>query len=244
MGAVEGAAAPWRALVPAPDDLEARTARAEDEGFLYLPRLLPAKRLLPLLLFLGEALNRRGWIVDGRSDPALRLGRWDDPRWVDFLAEVLPSAAFRELAAAPELLEALRAVVGDDPERHVGDVCRVVSPGAHDLATPAHQDAAYLPKPEGVWTAWVALHDCPRELGPLTLLVGSHRGGVRPHAAVIAGASAVGTDVPDAAPWCGGDLGAGDVLLFSSFTVHRALPNLTADRLRVSMDYRYRRPSS
>jgi ectoine hydroxylase-related dioxygenase (phytanoyl-CoA dioxygenase family) len=86
----------------------------------------------------------------------------------------------------------------------------------------------------------MALDACPRELGPLALLPGSHTGGLRPHAPVVGGGSVVGTDVPDDAPWVAGDLAAGDVLFFSAFTVHRALPNTTADRLRVSVDYRYR----
>jgi len=46
--------------------------------------------------------------------------------------------------------------------------------------------------------------------------------------------------VPDDAPWRSLDLEAGDVIVFSALTVHRALPNVTADQLRVSVDYRYR----
>ena len=53
-------------------------------------------------------------------------------------------------------------------------------------------------------------------------------------------AALLAADGPDDAPWHGADLEVGDVLLFSSFTVHRALPNTTADRLRISVDYRYR----
>ncbi|KAB2887507.1 MAG: phytanoyl-CoA dioxygenase family protein, partial [Kofleriaceae bacterium] len=44
----------------------------------------------------------------------------------------------------------------------------------------------------------------------------------------------------DDAPWHAADLAAGDVLFFSALTIHRALPNVTADQLRVSVDYRYR----
>lgn len=229
-------------LRAAPADRDGRRARAEADGFLYLPGLLPAARLASLRALVDDALARRGWLVDGASDPALGLGRWDDPRWVELLAEILPSSAFRELARAPELLDALGAVLDGDPEPDVGDVCRVVSPGAVELATPPHQDAAYLNDPDGVWTAWIALGPCPRALGPLALLPGSHRGGVRPHAPVVAGGHAVGTDVPADAPWVSGDLGAGDVILFSSRTIHRALPNTTRATLRVSVDYRYRAP--
>lgn len=228
-------------LVAAPADGEGRRARAAVDGFLYLPALVPPARIEPLRALVDDALARRGWLVDGASDPALALGGWDDPRWVELLAEVLPSAPFRALAAAPELVAAVRDVVGGEPAPHVGDVCRVVSPGARALATPAHQDAAYLADAAGVWTAWLPLTPCPLALGPLALLPGSHAAGLRPHASVARGAAAVGCAVDDAAAWLAGELAVGDVLLFSSFTVHRALPNTTASTLRVSVDYRYRR---
>ncbi|HEX3759249.1 MAG TPA: phytanoyl-CoA dioxygenase family protein, partial [Kofleriaceae bacterium] len=103
-----------------------------------------------------------------------------------------------------------------------------------------HQDAAYLQDAAAVWTAWLALGPCPRSLGPLAVWPGSHRLGLRAHAPVIAGGGVVGIDVPDDVAWAASDLEAGDVVLFSALTVHRALDNVTADRLRVSVDYRYR----
>lgn len=226
-------------MVAAPADAAGRRARAAADGFLYLPGLVPTARIAPLARLVDDALARRGWSVDGHSDPALRLGGWDDPRWVDFLAEVLAAPAFRALAIAPELLAAVEAVVGAAPELHVGDVCRLVSPGAHDLATPPHQDAAYVANADRVWTAWLPLGPCPRALGPLAFVPGSHLAGVRSHA-VVAGGVAVGLDLPADAPWQSADLDLGDVLLFSSHTIHRALPNLTPTRLRISVDYRYR----
>jgi ectoine hydroxylase-related dioxygenase (phytanoyl-CoA dioxygenase family) len=230
-------------FVPAPADDDERRARVRDDGFLYVPGLLPPARLAPLRAVVDEALVRRGWGVDGRSDPALRLGRYDDDRWTSFLAEVLATPEFHALGAAPEILSVIRTLVGGEPQLGVGDVCRLVSPGATDLATQPHQDAAYVKEPDGVWTAWLALGACPLALGPLALLPGSHRGGVRPHATITTGAAGtvVGTEISDDAVWRASDLAAGDVLFFSAFTVHRALPNLTADQLRVSVDYRYRR---
>lgn len=228
-------------LVPAPPDDAGRHDRAGADGFLYVPGLLPLARLAPLCALVDAALARRGWVVDGKSDPRLRLGRWDDARWTGFLAEVLASEPYQSLAAAPELLGVIRVLVGGEPELHVGDVCRLVSPGSFDLTTPPHQDAAYLKAGDGVWTAWFALGPCPRTLGPLALHAGSHTGGLRPHAPVATGDGVVGTDVPADAVWHASDLAAGDVLFFSSLTVHRALPNVTPDQLRVSVDYRYRR---
>jgi hypothetical protein len=227
-------------FVPAPVDDDERLRCARDDGFLYVPGLLPPARLDSIRVVLDEALARRGWRVDGRSDPALRLGRWDDARWIAFLAEVVATAAYRALSAAPEILAVIRLLVGGEPKLHVGDVCRLVSPGALDLTTPPHQDSAYLKDADGVWTAWLPVEPCPRELGPLALLPGSHIGGLRPHASIIRGGPLIGVDVPDDAPWRAADLNEGDVIFFSSLTVHKALPNVTPDRLRVSIDYRYR----
>jgi ectoine hydroxylase-related dioxygenase (phytanoyl-CoA dioxygenase family) len=41
--------------------------------------------------------------------------------------------------------------------------------------------------------------------------------------------------------WQAGDFAAGDVMIFHSHTVHKALPNLTRDQLRLSTDNRYTR---
>ena len=229
-------------LVAVDRDEAALRSHAERDGCVYVPRALPLERLAALGAVVDRALASRGWVVDGKSDPALRLGRWDDSRWLEFLGEVLGSQAYRELAAAPELLALLRPILGGEPQLNVGDVCRLVSPGAIDLTTPPHQDAAYLADAHEVWTAWIPLGPCPIELGPLALLPGSHREGVRPHAAVERGGDqVVGTDVPADAPWRSASLAAGDVILFSALTVHCALPNLTRDQLRVSVDFRYRR---
>jgi hypothetical protein len=238
--APEPAPAPFVAAPPLGDG-DALVRRAQEDGFLYLPRLLPSARLEEIRALIDGALARRGWRREGRSDPALRLGRWDDARWIEFLGEVVASTPYRTLSAAPEILDVLRLLLGGEPRLDVGDVCRLVSPGALDLTTPPHQDAAYLKDADGVWTAWLPVEPCPCALGPLALLPGSHLGGLRPHAPINRGGPVVGVDLPDDAPWRAADLDVGDVIFFSSLTIHKALPNVTPDRLRVSIDYRYRR---
>lgn len=224
-------------LVPAPAD---RRAFADREGYLYLPGLLAAEALAPLRAHVAGALAARGWVVDGESEPALGLGRWDDARWHGFLGDVLPSAPYRALAAAPAIVAVLREVFGAEPVLHVGDVCRLVSPGDPALTTPPHQDAAYLADATRVWTAWLALHPCPRTLGPIAVWPGSHANGLQPHAPVVAGGGVVGTEVPPDVTWAASDLALGDVVMFSALTIHRALDNTTARTLRISVDYRYR----
>ena len=47
---------------------------------------------------------------------------------------------------------------------------------------------------------------------------------------------------PGEATWHTTDFLTGDALFFTTFTIHKALPNLSGDRLRVSTDNRYQRP--
>lgn len=230
----------------APADRGSWRDQALRDGYLYVPGLLDAEDLAELRAVIDRVVTARGWCtrgdepLAGTTDPALRFGRWDDTRWVGFLGEILGTAACRSVAEQPALVEIVADIIGAEPEVHAGDVCRLVSPGDPALTTPPHQDAAYLKDAEHVWTAWMALVPCPRELGPLAIWAGSNHGGLRAHAAVEAGGGVVGTTVPDDVVWCTNDLALGDVVLFSALTVHRALDNVTADRLRVSVDYRYR----
>jgi ectoine hydroxylase-related dioxygenase (phytanoyl-CoA dioxygenase family) len=46
---------------------------------------------------------------------------------------------------------------------------------------------------------------------------------------------------PSGLEWHASDFELGDVVMFHAYTIHRALPNQTADRLRLSIDNRYQR---
>ena len=45
--------------------------------------------------------------------------------------------------------------------------------------------------------------------------------------------------VPDEARFAAVPLAAGDAILFNCLTVHCALPNVTRNQVRLSVDYRY-----
>jgi hypothetical protein len=217
--------------------------RAASDGYLYFRGLLPPGDVGRLRGVVLDACRAHGWLDERRSpDDAvvrngLRLGAPDDPRWLALLPEIHGHSLFAALAAAEPVRAALGAVFGAAAARVHGDVCRLVSPGTADLTTAPHQDASYLGRVPGVWTAWIPLGDCPVALGPLAVLPGSHARGLLPHTGGAAG-SGVGARF-DGEVWAAGDLAAGDVLMFAGLTLHRALDNATPDRLRISVDYRY-----
>ena len=81
------------------------------------------------------------------------------------------------------------------------------------------------------------LGDCPRVLGGLAILPGSHRAGLLAHGANGADQVAPGRE-PDPG-WATIDYRCGDVLMFGGLTVHGAGPNRSGNQLRLSVDHRY-----
>ena len=79
----------------------------------------------------------------------------------------------------------------------------------------------------------------PRELGGLAVLRGSHKAGLLgvTHNPGAGGLESIlcGLDYE----WSTTDYKAGDVLTFHSHTVHKSLPSLSDERVRLSCDFRY-----
>jgi len=145
-----------------------------------------------------------------------------------------------ELAAFvlhPALLDVAVQVLGEDV-RFYWDQGINKPPGA---GSPIdwHQDNGYANgrTPEYL-TTWLALDDSDRENGGLEAIPGSHRAGLLPHE--WQGVHAVIEAQPEweakAQPL---DARAGDLLIFSSYLVHRTLGNHTPDRNRRSWVVQY-----
>jgi hypothetical protein len=83
------------------------------------------------------------------------------------------------------------------------------------------------------------------EVGGLALAVGSHRQGLRAHCEQqgvlsyqMKGRTQRGVALEAISePWCTTDYRPGDLLVFHSLMLHRALPNVS-DRIRLSLDAR------
>ena len=95
----------------------------------------------------------------------------------------------------------------------------------------------YTRRSTSLWTVWIPLGECPSTLGGLAVLPGSHAGGLRAHDGGEGEARFI--VLPENTLWAGSSYRVGDVLLFNAVTVHGARPNVTADRIRISADFRY-----
>ena len=207
-------------------DAERLRRSAEESGYLFFRGLVAPAAVGALRDQVVPRCEKHGWLARGGAP---------DP--VAFLAEVLSLPAFVALGDDPAILAVLSRIFQGPVATRCGDVCRVVSPESPESATPPHQDQFYVRGAANLWTVWVPLGDCPRTLGGLAILPGSHRAGLLAHSGG-AGHPAPGSE-PDAR-WATTDYRAGDVLMFGSLTVHGACPNLSGNRLRLSVDYRYR----
>ncbi len=218
--------------------------RAERDGYLFFRGLVPPAPLLAVRRQILEICERHGWlkpgtaVEDGMAAPGVAYTP-RNPEYLGVYDEIQRLESFHALPHQPALLSSLRSLFGEEVLVHPRNIARVMFPQNTKFTTPAHQDYIHIKGSPNTWTAWIPLSDCPEELGGLAVLAGSHTVGILPtHAAYGAGGAGVDTDdLPF--HWVLSDYRCGDVMLFHSHAVHRGMDNLTRDRLRVSVDYRY-----
>lgn len=232
---------PWEDSMPLTGDPERLQARVERDGFLYLRRVIPQERIAALRALVLDHAGKVAWldpsapVEAAHGWPGKRIGDYEKEDWLALQSLVQLSPELWDVGDS--LLEVLRNAFGRPSFLFLGlNTCRVVSPHP-EMTTRPHQDAHYVGPPDMFVTAWVPLGDCPIELGPVVALAGSHRRGLLHHHGV--GIIDGGVDVEEDAVWHSGGARAGDALILTPLTIHRALPNLTGTRLRLSVDLRY-----
>lgn len=235
---------PFEDSTPIAGNREQLRWRAARDGFLFFRGLVSDDVVLPLRRTVLGYAGQIGWldpdahVNEGRAAPGKRVGRFQDPEWVGLQVHVQNREEMWALGDAIAIHRVLHSI--EDRASYLSlstaNTCRVFSPHP-DMATQPHQDGHYVRMIEDFWTAWIPLGDCPRKLGPLALLAGSHHGGLKEHSGhgIVEG----GVKVPDDAVWSTIDFRSGDVVLFRPHTVHCSLPNRSGDRLRLSADFRY-----
>jgi len=213
------------------------------KGYVLIRNLLPRDDLARVLADVTEILERAGWLLPG-FDPLERIANISmacgdpDPAFKQTYQQVFNLESFHSLPHHPALRRAMEMIVGDRLLVHPKPIGRLIFPNCERLTTHAHQDYRFMGGDAECFTVWIPLHDCPTAVGPLRILEGSHRFGFQRHedenlhVPEIPDESVMGGD------WVGGQVNAGDVLMFHSLTVHAASPNLS-DRLRISLDCRF-----
>lgn len=221
-------------------------ARMRDEGYLFFRGLQKPEALLDLRLSILGILRANDWIVpdtplmDGIADISKRCTE-GDLAYADVYHQAYRLEAFHRIAHASEVMDTMRLVM-DTPEvlPHPQKIIRMWFPQYTEHTTPVHQDFVHFQGNFETYTCWTPLGDCPIELGPLAVVPGSHKVDrvLDHHFSLGAGQLNVEADAYEG-QWHSVDYEVGDCLMFHSLTLHRALPNETEDRLRISLDNRY-----
>jgi ectoine hydroxylase-related dioxygenase (phytanoyl-CoA dioxygenase family) len=229
------------------DDPAALRQRMEEDGYFLFRDFFQREEVLETRRQLVEVLQREGALhpdypaMDAVAAPGHNGGfRGGDN-------DLTHAIAFRRLVESQTIMRFFQRFLGGEPLTYDYKWLRVVGPGSN---TGAHYDVVYMGRgTHNLYTCWTPLGDVPYELGPLALLVGSHRfekvketyGRMdvdRDH--VIGSFSNDPIELVDTfgGQWRTSEFRAGDVLIFGMFTMHGSLNN-TSDCFRLSSDTRY-----
>jgi ectoine hydroxylase-related dioxygenase (phytanoyl-CoA dioxygenase family) len=210
------------------------------QGYVLIRQLLPVEDIDNLLHAIVQILAASGWLSPGTrstdrvANPDAACGE-SDPVFKPVYEQIFNLEAFHGLAHHARLRAAMRMLVGPRLLVHPKPVGRVIFPNCDRFVIDAHQDYRAIGGDADCYTAWMPLHDCPAELGPLQILEASHRFGLQdadPATGTIARDNTRGEE------WVSGRINTGDVLIFHGLTIHSASPNISG-QLRVSLDCRF-----
>jgi hypothetical protein len=214
-----------------------------ERGYALIRGLIPPGDVRKVLVEVAVILSEAGWLQLGH-DPLERIANSSaacgdpDPAFKQTYREIFNLESLHALPHHPALKSIMKMLAGEQVLVHPKPIGRLIFPNCENLTVHAHQDYRFMNGDPECFTVWIPLHDCPIDAGPLQILEGSHRLGVINHEDENLHVPEIPTEVVAKGDWVGGQINAGDVLIFHSLTVHAALPN-RSDRLRVSLDCRF-----
>lgn len=226
-------------------------ARMEQQGYLFFRGLLPRETVLHVRRAVLEQCAAAGWLdpahelIDAVVAPRMQPTSEGKPEYTAVYRNVLRLPVFHDFPAHPTLMAVATKLLGGDVLVHPRRIGRMTFPNNVVATTPPHQDFYYIRGSVDTYSCWAPLGDCPISLGGLAVWPGSQRNGFLDHTVESPGAvGGCGVHVdPAAVVWHTTDFEPGDALFFHSYTIHKALPNLSGNRLRISTDNRYQRAS-
>jgi hypothetical protein len=229
-------------LLSSPAEL---AARLKQDGYLFFRGLMNPDGLLQVRRDILTLCKEHGWL-----DAAAPLmdGIYSGIPFPDYTREYMPLyrkllklESFNHFSKSAEIVSLFARVLQSEILVHPRNISRISFPRHYSFTTQPHQDFFYIRGTPETYTAWIPAGDCPRDLGGLALVEGSHKLGFLKHEPAIgAGGNGVKTE-NIGRRWLSTDYRAGDVVIMHSHTVHGALDNHTERRLRISLDYRYQR---
>jgi ectoine hydroxylase-related dioxygenase (phytanoyl-CoA dioxygenase family) len=224
---------------------EALRDRFGADGYLFFRNIVPVGLLQELRDQITGILAELGWIEGGqerlKAKAICRPRREGQPKFFEAHDRIVKLEAFHSLAHEANLMNVMRQALGDSAFPHPLSIARLIFPDSPELATPPHQDFPNNQGTPNLTAAWIPLGDCAIRDGSLAIMEGSHKFGVLPLKFHLGAGNrrAVLSEQVLACRWVGADFKAGDIVLFPSLTVHKAMENHNLENMRLSVDFRY-----
>ncbi len=228
-------------------------SQLQENSYLFFRSLVPAKVILQVRQAVLEICLTAGWIdpnsnlMEAIVAPGVQPTQEGKSDYANVYRKVLQLPIFHNFPNDLNLVRIAASLLDINSQEvlvHPRRIGRLTFPNNKGATTPPHQDFYYIRGSVDTLSCWTPLGECPVELGGLAIMPGSHRGGYIEHTAEFPGAvGGVGIPVDESqATWHTTDFGLGDALFFHSHSIHKAMPNLTSNVLRISTDNRYQRP--
>ena len=228
------------------DQPEKLREQAQQDGYLFFRGLIDTDAIFNLRRDFLEICHRHSWAEGGDAlMDGIRTGgpymEGDDGYW-PVLDEFQSMESFHAFAHHPAILDMCDKLFGEKTLVHPRNIGRIMFPENTKYTTPAHQDYIHIRGTEETYTAWIPLGPCPTALGACRYYLDHIGAGFipsNPHSGQVDSVLIRHPWKPMGLYWVAGDYEIGDALFFHSHAVHKALPNQTSDRIRLSVDYRY-----
>ena len=230
-------------------DRDALQARLEADGYLLIRglhdpvKVKAARRFLLNKLDENEQLDRAYPLLEGVPAEGKR------GMFMGGNKAVTHQPDFLNLVESAEIMDFCEGFFDAPVITYDYKWLRVVEPGGF---TGAHYDVVYMGRgTHQLVTCWTPIGDVPLDMGPLVILVGSHRFDVlketygkmdvdRDHVTDSFSNDPIELADRYGGQWQTSSFEMGDVLIFGVFTMHGSLDN-TSHRFRLSTDTRYQR---
>eukprot|EP01084_Bolivina_argentea_P303720 524444_1 len=231
-------------------------SKVNEDGYLFIRNLIPTSDILTVRKDIIKILHKYNWIDSQQDDIYYdakctnikpKIEAIEDPNYWPVFDEIQCLESFHTLAHNKNLINCLNNILYPQTTfAHPRNIFRILFPKHNYWKTPPHQDWIYIQGTKNVYTSWIPLDNTPKEMGPLSILIGSHKYDILP---IVKCEGAGGMGIDDifienelinkkGCIWGTTDFNMGDVLLFNSYNVHKAMDN-NSDKLRISCDFRY-----
>ena len=232
-------------------DTDALRTRAGEDGYLFFKQLLPKEDVRAVRRDLLAVVDGYGWRKPGQDAEGgvIDLESLNQVPEEEMRLDIGVSVAayktaqkvesLHRLPHHPRLLALYEMLFGTEVLVHARHIARMITGHRAMVPTPPHQDFPLIQGTSKTWTAWIPLGDCPRSMGGLTVLRGTHKLGYVPIQPSKGAGSIAAQTCPWETDWVEVEYEAGDVLTFPSFTIHKALRCQQKEMIRLSLDVRY-----